>query len=160
MLITRLDHPLAAKKQPSLKDIANYPLILPPKNLSTHRIVESVFAEQELDHDVKLEVGGYDVIKRYVELGLGISIVMSHCLTGADHLHTVSLRRYFPTRTYGVVLRKGKVLSPAAARFVETLREDTGAAEGGKRRKNDKAQSNGSTHITGSTTARSKSATK
>jgi DNA-binding transcriptional LysR family regulator len=164
MLITRLDHPLAQKKQPSLKDIAKYPLILPPKNLSTHRFVESVFAEHELDHDVKLEVGGYDVIKRYVELGLGISIVMSHCLTGADHLHTAPLRRYFPMRTYGVVLRTGKVLSPAAARFVETLREDTGGRSG-KRRRNaadqgDVSTSNGSTQSRGSTTARSKSATK
>ena len=39
-----------------------------------------VFAEHSLEYDVKLEVGGYDVIKKYVELGLGISIVMSHCL--------------------------------------------------------------------------------
>lgn len=165
MLITRHDHPLAEKKQPTLKDIAKYPLILPPKNLSTHRFVESVFAEHELDHDVKLEVGGYDVIKRYVELGLGISIVMSHCLTGADHLHAAPLRRYFPPRTYGVVLRKEKVLSPAAARFVETLREDTGGARGSKRRKNgadqsDVSTSDVSTHSNGSTTARSKSATK
>lgn len=122
MLITRPDHPLAKKKSVTLKDVARYPLILPPKNLSTHNVVESVFAEHELAHDVKLEVGGYDVIKRYVELGLGISIVMSHCLSGADHLHTVPMRRYFPSRTYGVVLRKGKPLSPAAAGFVEMLR--------------------------------------
>jgi DNA-binding transcriptional LysR family regulator len=121
MLITRRDHALATKKRVTLKDIARYPLILPPKCLSTHRFVESVFAEHELEHDVKLEVGGYDVIKRYVELGLGISIVMSHCLSGADHLHAVPLTRYFPSRTYGVVLRKDKQLSPAATKFVETL---------------------------------------
>jgi DNA-binding transcriptional LysR family regulator len=145
MLITRLDHPLAARKQPSLKDIAQYPLILPPKNLSTHRFVESVFAEHELDHDVKLEVGGYDVIKRYVELGLGISIVMSHCLSGADHLHAVSLRRYFPPRAYGVVLRKEKVLSPAAEQFVATLREDASGGSNGKPRKNGRSQGNGAT---------------
>jgi DNA-binding transcriptional LysR family regulator len=78
-----------------------------------------------LDHDVKLEVGGYDVIKKYVELGLGISIVMSHCLSGADHLHSIPLRRYFPKRTYGVVLRKGKELSPAAEQFVRTIRGDS-----------------------------------
>jgi DNA-binding transcriptional LysR family regulator len=124
MLIMRPDHPLAKRKRVTLKDIAKYPLILPPKNLSTHNVVESVFAEHQLDHDVKLEVGGYDVIKRYVELGLGIAIVMSHCLSGADHLQAIPLRRYFPTRTYGVVLRKGKTLSPAAQRFVETLCDD------------------------------------
>jgi len=134
MLITRPDHPLAAKKRPSLRDVAKYPLILPPKHLSTHRFVESVFAESALDYDVKLEVGGYDVIKRYVELGLGISIVMSHCLSGADHLHSVSLRRYFPLRTYGVVLRKSKRLSPAAERFVQTLRSDAKAESNGRKR--------------------------
>jgi DNA-binding transcriptional LysR family regulator len=132
MLITRRDHPLAAKSRVTLKDIARYPLILPPKSLSTHSVVESVFAEHRLDHDVKLEVGGYDVIKKYVELGLGISIVMSHCLSGADHLHSKSLGRYFPKRTYGVVLRKGVVLSPAADRFVETLRTGTKRARDGR----------------------------
>jgi DNA-binding transcriptional LysR family regulator len=81
-----------------------------------------VFAEHSLEHDVKLEVGGYDVIKKYVELGLGISIVMSHCLTGADHLHSVPLGRWFPKRTYGLVLRKGHKLPPAAERFVEMVR--------------------------------------
>ena len=157
MLITQRDHPLASKKQPTLKDIAKYPLILPPKNLSTHRIVESVFAEQGVDHDVILEVGGYDVIKRYVELGVGISIVMSHCLTGADHLHAASLRRYFPTRTYGIVLRKEKTLSPAAAGFVETLREDAGGDHGGKRRKTTASERNGAAARAAPATGRAKS---
>lgn len=134
VLITRRDHPLASRKRITLKDIARYPLILPPKSLSTHNVVEAVFAQQELEHDVKLEVGGYDVIKRYVELGLGISIVMSHCLSGADQLHTVALSRYFPKRTYGVVLRKGKALSPAAKRFVEMLCREGKAGPAASRR--------------------------
>jgi DNA-binding transcriptional LysR family regulator len=124
MLITRPDHPLAGQSRVTLKDIAKYPLILPPKNQSTYRVVEMVFAQHSLEYDVKLEVGGYDVIKKYVELGLGISIVMSHCLTGADHLHSVPLGRWFPKRTYGVVLRKGAALSPAAERFVEMIRRE------------------------------------
>lgn len=130
MLITRHDHPLAQRKRITLKDIAKYPLILPPKSQSTYRFVESVFAEHSLDYDVRLEVGGYDVIKKYVQLGLGISIVMSHCLSDPDHLYSVSLRRYFPSRTYGVVLCRDKKLSPAAERFVETIR-----AEGDSRAK-------------------------
>jgi DNA-binding transcriptional LysR family regulator len=157
MLITRRDHPLAKKRAVTLKDIAQYPLILPPKSLSTHRFVESVFAEHALDYDLKLEVGGYDVIKRYVELGLGISIVMSHCLSGAEHLHAVSLSRYFPARTYGIVLRRGKELAPAPKQFVAMLRESVGnnkPTTGNQRH----ARSNG--HAPGTTRARSKSATK
>ncbi len=124
-LITRRDHPLATQQRVTLKDIAKYPLILPPKEQSTFRVVEMVFAEHSLDYDIKLEVGGYDVIKKYVDLGLGISIVMSHCLSGADHLHAVPLGHWFPKRTYGVVLRKGRSLSPAAERFVEMIRDNS-----------------------------------
>jgi DNA-binding transcriptional LysR family regulator len=128
MLITRLDHPLAGQERVTLKDVAKYPLILPPKEQSTYRVVELVFAEHSIEHDVKLEVGGYDVIKKYVELGLGISIVMSHCLSGADHLHSVPLGRWFPKRTYGLVLKKGHKLSPAAQTFVDMIRSSTNGA--------------------------------
>lgn len=134
-LITRRDHPLASQTRVTLKDIAKYPLILPPKEQSTYRVVEMVFAEHMLEYDIKLEVGGYDVIKKYVELGLGISIVMSHCLSDADHLHRVPLGRWFPKRTYGIVLRKGWRLSPPAQRFVEMIRAeaDTGRAATGRK---------------------------
>lgn len=121
MLITSLDHPLAKRRRITLKDIARYSLILPPRNQSTFRFVEMVFLEHSLQHDVKLEVGGYEVIKTYVQLGLGISIVMSHCLTGNEPLHTVPMRRYFPNRSYGVVLRRNQKSSPAARCFIRSL---------------------------------------
>jgi DNA-binding transcriptional LysR family regulator len=121
MLITSVNHPLAQRPRITLKDIASYPLILPPRNQSTYRFVEMVFAEHSLQHDVRLEVGGYDVIKTYVRLGLGISIVMSHCLADADGLHARPVLRWFPKRSYGVVLRKGQRFSPATRRFIETL---------------------------------------
>ena len=41
MLITRPDHPLASQARVTLKDIAKYPLILPPKEQSTYRVVET-----------------------------------------------------------------------------------------------------------------------
>jgi DNA-binding transcriptional LysR family regulator len=135
MLITRRDHPLAARKRVSLGDIVKYPLILPPKEQTTYRTVELVFAQHSLKYDIKLEVGGYDVIKKYVELGLGVSIVMSHCLTGADHLNAVPLGRWFPKRTYGIVLRKGHQLSPAANRFVELIRRQADKKSVVRRRK-------------------------
>ncbi|HEV3300281.1 MAG TPA: LysR substrate-binding domain-containing protein, partial [Planctomycetaceae bacterium] len=55
--------------------------------------------------------------------GMGISIVTSICLTGDENLATLPLSRYFPKRTYGLVIRKGKFLSPAAARFVALMQE-------------------------------------
>ena len=121
MLITASDHPLASRKRISLKDVAKYPLILPPRQQITYRIIELAFADHSLEPNIKFEVGGYEVIKTYVNLGLGISIVMSHCLRGDEQLHTASLKRWFPRREYGLVLRKGQALSPATSQFVKMM---------------------------------------
>lgn len=122
VLIMPPGHPLSARERPTIRDIAEYPLILPPQHLSTWRVVDYVFQKHNLTYRVALEAGGWEVIKRYVEAGLGVSIVMSLCLKGTEPLVSVNLSRYFPRRTYGVVLRRRRPLSPAAVRFIELLR--------------------------------------
>lgn len=120
-LITPADHPLANKQDVTLAEIAEYGLILPPRHLSTWRMVDLMFRQQELDYKVTLEAGGWEVIKKYVELGLGISIVTDLCLTGREQLGCVPLEHYFPKRSYGIVLRRGKFLSPQTKRFQEIM---------------------------------------
>jgi DNA-binding transcriptional LysR family regulator len=121
LIITQLGHPLAQLSKLTLKQIGKYPFILPPRNLSTWSTVDTVFKRHGLTYEVAMEVGGWEVIKKYVELGLGISVVMSICITGGERLHVRSAREFFPNRTYGVVVRKGKRLSPQAKRFVHLM---------------------------------------
>lgn len=125
MLIVPLDHPLAKRKRVTLKDVSPYPLILPPSHLTTWRVVDYAFGQQNLKYEVKMEAGGWEVIKKYVSLGMGLSIVTSICLTGEERLVAIPLTRYFPKRTYGLVIRKGKFLSPQAQRFVELMTDAT-----------------------------------
>jgi DNA-binding transcriptional LysR family regulator len=126
MLITPWHHPLADKAaqggEITLADVSQYGLILPPAHLSTWRIVKYVFQQHNLTFTVTLEAGGWEVIKKYVELGMGISIVTDICLTGAENLARIPLTRYFPKRGYGLVVRKGRFLSPQAERFIDLLR--------------------------------------
>ncbi|MHB8913371.1 MAG: LysR family transcriptional regulator [Lysobacter sp.] len=123
MLITPLDHPLAGKPELGLQDLSPYGLILPPQRLTTYRMVDLVFQQNRVPYTVALEVGGWEVIKQYVAMGLGISIVTAICLTDADRtrLAARSLAKYFPSRSYGVVVRKGKYLSPQARAFSELI---------------------------------------
>src|SRR5512142_3087706 len=79
--------------------------------------------QHNLTFTVTLEAGGWEVIKKYVELGMGISIVTDICLTGKEKLARIPLKQYFPQRGYGLVLRKGRFLSPQAKRFVEILKD-------------------------------------
>jgi DNA-binding transcriptional LysR family regulator len=122
-LITPLDHPLAQHQNVTLEQVSQYGLILPPHHLSTWRMVKYVFQQHNLNFTVTLEAGGWEVIKKYVELGMGISIVTDICLTGNEKLARIPLKQYFPQRGYGLVLRKGRFLSPQARKFVEILNE-------------------------------------
>jgi DNA-binding transcriptional LysR family regulator len=123
MLITPLNHPLAKKEQIRLHDISPYGLILPPHHLSTWRMVDLVFKQHNASYNVTLEAGGWEVIKKYVEIGLGISIVTDVCLTGDEEVETIPLDEYFPKRGYGIVQRRGKFLSPQAKRFLQVMQE-------------------------------------
>ncbi|MCW8825380.1 MAG: LysR family transcriptional regulator [Gammaproteobacteria bacterium] len=120
-LITPLDHPLAGRKSVSLKEISPYGLILPPRHLSTWRMVDLVFKQNNASYEVALEAGGWEIVKKYVSLGLGISIVTDVCLTDSDKVARIPLSEYFPQRSYGIVLRKGKFLSPQAKRFIAMM---------------------------------------
>ncbi|MDH5217458.1 MAG: LysR family transcriptional regulator [Gammaproteobacteria bacterium] len=122
-LITPKDHPLANRKDVRLEEISPYGLILPPRHLSTWRLVDLVFSQHNVPYHVSLEAGGWEIIKKYVELGMGISIVTSVCLTGKENLASIPLDNYFPKRSYGVVLRKNKFLSPQAQRFIDIMGE-------------------------------------
>ena len=126
MLIMPLDHPLAVRQALELEDLSPYGLILPPKRLTTYRLVDLVFQQNRVPYTVALEVGGWEVIKQYVAMGLGISIVTAICLTEADHqrLAVRSLARWFPSRSYGIVMRKGKFLSAQARAFVELIKPE------------------------------------
>ncbi|MBB5865469.1 LysR family transcriptional regulator [Xanthomonas sp. 3058] len=126
LLITPPDHPLASKASVSLQDLSPYPLILPPRRQVTYRLVDLIFQQARVPYTVALEVGGWEVIKQYVAMGMGISIVTAICVTDADRdkLATRSLKDYFPTRSYGVVVRKGKYLSPQARAFIELIQPD------------------------------------
>ncbi|MDP2805467.1 MAG: LysR family transcriptional regulator [Gallionellaceae bacterium] len=123
VLIAPLGHPLSLEPEVTLEKISQYGLILPPRHLSTWRMVKYVFQQHNLTFTVTLEAGGWEVIKKYVELGMGISIVTDICMTGCERLVRIPLKQHFPQRGYGLVLRKGRHLSPQARRFVEILYE-------------------------------------
>ncbi|HSR62016.1 MAG TPA: LysR family transcriptional regulator [Gammaproteobacteria bacterium] len=119
VLITPPGHPLLRKDGASLEEITAHSLIIPPRHLTTWQMVELVFQQHNIHYSVALETGGWEAIKKYVEMGLGISIVTSVCLSGREKLGTIQLPDYFPNRNYGLIARKGKYFSPAVRKFVQ-----------------------------------------
>ncbi len=126
LLIAPPEHPLIRQRNLKLEDLSPHGLILPPKRVVTYRLVDLVFQQHRVPYTVALEVGGWEVIKQYVAMGMGVSIITSICLTDADRgrLAARSLSTWFPTRSYGVIVRKGKYLSPQARAFIELIQPD------------------------------------
>ncbi len=130
LLIATPGHPLITQRSLKLEDLSPHGLILPPKRVITYRLVDLVFQQNRVPYTVALEVGGWEVIKQYVAMGMGISIITSICLAEADRdrLAARSLSKWFPSRSYGVVVRKGRYLSPQARAFIELIQPDLFAA--------------------------------
>jgi DNA-binding transcriptional LysR family regulator len=123
VLITPIRHPLAEQQDITLADISQYKFIFPPRHLNTFSMVEVAFQQQSLSLNVVLEAGGWEVIKKYVEMGIGISIVSGICLQQEDESRIAwhTLDHDFPKRTDGVIMRRGKFLSPQSKRFIEFI---------------------------------------
>jgi DNA-binding transcriptional LysR family regulator len=123
ILIVAEDHPLARQDRVVLEEISPYGLILPPRNMSTWRMVDTVFRQHEVPYSVAMEAGGWEIVKKYVEMGLGVSIVTEVCLTGHEKIKVFPLSDYFPSRSYGLIVRRGKFFTPQARRFIEMFDE-------------------------------------
>ena len=75
VLILPKKHPLAAKTRISLEDLANEPIITYHPSFTGRTRIDKAFAAKQLSPRIALEAIDSDVIRTYVQLGLGIGIV-------------------------------------------------------------------------------------
>jgi DNA-binding transcriptional LysR family regulator len=128
VLLTPPDHPLAALPRVSLRQIARYPLILPPRGpeAAGRRVLEEHFRKLGLDYHVLLESTNVELSALYVELGLGVSFAtLARGARPARQLAVVPLKRYFKPDYLAVVRRRDRMLTPYKKAFINLLLGDT-----------------------------------
>jgi DNA-binding transcriptional LysR family regulator len=123
MLIAPPAHPLLKTRRLTIEKLAAQPFVMPWPQANARRVVEGQFAAKGLQYRVILEAGGWEVVKRYVALGVGIAIVPACCLTPADRreLGGRSVRTLFGQDVYGILVRKNHVLPRAAEELVRII---------------------------------------
>lgn len=126
VLLTHSGHPLAKEKKLSLKKIAEYPLILPPKNSGfLHRIkLEELFRKHKLDYFVIMESSNVELSSLYVEMGLGVtfaSIVRDLPIFEKRRLDCIPLNQILPSEYICIASRKDKKLTPYQIFFIDML---------------------------------------
>ena len=75
MVVMPEDHPLAAKRQISLEDLAAYPLITYHPTFTGRTKIDAAFQQAKLHQRIALEAIDSDVIKTYVASNMGVGIL-------------------------------------------------------------------------------------
>jgi len=124
-LITPPDHPLLDVPLTSLAQIAEWPLIMRGKETHTRALLEGEFAKRGLDYEVRVELDSMDMIKRYVALGMGVSVGPMIAIEPEDReaLGIIGLSSLLPVDQGGIVTLRGKTLSTPAQSFMQATKD-------------------------------------
>lgn len=113
-------HPLASTPRPSLKALALERLLLPPKGTATRAAVDCSFRRAGL---LPVEAGraaGWEMVRAYSGLGLGVGVAPSCILQGIDRRLAVrKAGSLFGHELFVLARRKGESLGSAARAFAE-----------------------------------------
>jgi len=122
VVIVPHDHPLAKADAPTLADVAAYPIITYSPEFSGRSRIDTAFRNRGIDPDIRLTAMDADVIKFYVNQGVGVGIVSEMAVGGSceEGLTIVngSSALFEPSITK-VAFQRGALLHAFAYRFVE-----------------------------------------
>jgi LysR family cys regulon transcriptional activator len=111
-IIVPANHPLASVKQPTLEQLAAYPLVTYVFSFTGPSSLQETFTAVGLRPKVALTARDSDVIKTYVRLGLGVGIVAEIALdpeTDSD-LVSIEATHLFPVHTTWLGFARGGLL--------------------------------------------------
>lgn len=123
LVVVPPEHPLLKSKSITLEELAAYPLITYDSAFTGRNKIDHAFTLRKLKPDVLLEAIDADVIKTYVELGLGVGIIagMAFDAERDKNLRAISAGHLFGTNVSRVALKQGAYLRGYVFTFIELL---------------------------------------
>lgn len=117
------EHPLLQERDISLEALAAYPLITYDSAFAGRNKIDHAFALRSLKPDVLLEAIDADVIKTYVELGMGVGIIAGIAFDAERdrNLRAISVGHLFGTNVSRVAVKQGAYLRGYVYTFIELL---------------------------------------
>ena len=120
-VIVPAGHPLAQERPLSLEAVAAYPIVTYHEGITGRARIDAAFSEAGIKPDVVMSTLDADVIKTYVELGLGVGIIapMAFHATRDAHLTRLDGTGLFPENITRIAVRRGQYLRGFTRRFIE-----------------------------------------
>ncbi len=119
-VITPPRHPLLKEKQLTLQKLAQYPIITYDFAFTGRGKINEAFQKAGITPNIALTAIDADVIKTYVELGLGVGILaqMSFIPERDKHLHMIEAAHLFQPSTTRIAIRKNEYLRTYTYDFI------------------------------------------
>jgi LysR family cys regulon transcriptional activator len=121
VIMVPLSHPLLNQSTVTLEEIAKYPIITYDKAFAGRSKIDAAFAQRGITPDIILEAIDADVIKTYVEAGMGIGIVAGHAYdTERDrNLKVINVGHLFGNNVSHIGVKQGAYLRSFVYTFIE-----------------------------------------
>jgi LysR family cys regulon transcriptional activator len=125
-LVVPEDHPLTQVQPLTLEAIAEWPIITYHEGFTGRSHIDERFAAAGLTADIVMSALDADVIKTYVELGMGVGIMASMAFIPERDkgLRLLDCSALFGEQTSRIALRRGRYLRGYAYRFIELCAPD------------------------------------
>jgi Transcriptional regulator len=123
-VMVAVEHPLAGKARPTLRDLAQWPAIMPAHGTYTREIVEAAFSREGLVPQVSMSTNYLETIKMLVSVGLGWSVLPRTMLD--EQVTALKLPSLGLERELGLVTHTNRSLSNAARAMQQLLFEEAG----------------------------------
>ena len=120
VMIAAPDHELVGERNIPLDRFASESFVVREPGSGTRNATQRFFDTHGVPFNKTFIMTRNDAIKQAVEAGLGLGIVSQHTIElelETGHLHTLDVAGFPIMRTWYIVRRKGKRLSPAAESF-------------------------------------------
>ena len=120
-LVVPPKHPLLEEKKLTLAKIAEYPVITYDFAFAGRSKINEAFANAGIEPNIALTAIDADVIKTYVELGLGIGILADIAFIPERdrHLRMINTGTLFKANTTRIAIRKNEFLRGYTHDFIE-----------------------------------------
>ncbi|MBJ9986877.1 CysB family HTH-type transcriptional regulator [Acinetobacter sp. S40] len=118
-IIVPQSHPLSQEKEISLEALANFPIITYHGGFTGRSKIDRAFEDAGIDVDLVMSALDADVIKTYVELGMGVGIVNDVAYDAERDYRLKQIKTdIFGLNTTWIAVRKGHLLRGYGYEFI------------------------------------------
>ena len=124
VLICNTEHALARQETVGLVDLAGCRFVAFESEIPTRKAIDALLHQYAVRVDIRMECDNIEILKKMVEVGLGVSLVPLLSVREEARNGTLKVFRiadHAVRRPLAIVHRKGKMLSRAQSAFVDLL---------------------------------------